>query len=467
MSDQHVDQIYRQKLSDGAVPVPADLWMKIEPHLPTPGKSHRRIIYWIIGLGILLAAGALIWKTLADLNAPEKVASTHIPLIRSADDAVSETVNANSAYLIPSTPTNETSVLITESILSQEKFSSTLRQPKPSHIVPTASITNTVVNLSGSVSASDIPSALSSSSLADDNAIQAIEEADVSRPLGVKADARFNSSLLSSGIFLLPSSAQRKLPDPAKDCYSFGSRRNKGNGLLFAEVYAGPGFSTRNLTSRAEDVSAYIAQRDSTESSKMTWNAGLRVGYLHRSGVSLRIGAHYTQAIELFDYVNGSWSQWITQLDTIFDGGGNIVSIDTVLVNQTGKRVKTTHNRYHTIDIPVLLGYQVQQGNWSYGIQAGPVFNITSIKKGDILSPAGDPVSISDDNDMEYPAFKDKLGLSIYASAHLAKRIGYRTWLYAEPYFQKRLSAITLDSYPIDQRQSHIGLSLGLRVTLY
>jgi hypothetical protein len=267
------------------------------------------------------------------------------------------------------------------------------------------------------------------------------------------------------GDFELAQSA-RALPDPSKDCYDFGGRRSGGKGVWLVEAYTGPTFSTRNLTSRLEDVSSYIARRDSTESARMSWHAGLRVGYVTGSGLSVRLGAHYTVVNELFDFFDGSFSQTTTRIDTFYDASGFIVDIDTIIVTQTGKRIKTTHNHFHTIDIPLLIGYQTSRDHWTYGIQAGPVFNLLHAKKGDMFSVADTIVSFTDSDPTPYPAYKDQLGLSIYASLHIGRRIGYRTMVYLEPHLQHRLRSVTQDAYPVEQKQTNIGLSLGLRVGL-
>jgi hypothetical protein len=283
----------------------------------------------------------------------------------------------------------------------------------------------------------------------------------------VDEKSTYGSFRLANTFLLLATERPRALPDPAKDCYSFGRKGSGGNqGVLFGEAYLGPTFGSRKLTSRAEDVSSYITARDSTESSRLSWHGGLRLGYLHRSGLTLRIGGHYTVVNELFDYFDGTSTGTVIRMDTIRDAGGNIIRIMTDTISVSGQRIKKTHNRYHTIDIPVLVGYQFIQNDWTYGIQAGPVFNAAFMKKGDILDPSGVPVTITDNADAEYPAYKDKLGLSIYVAAHIAKRIGYRTYVYAEPYLQRRLKGLTLDTYPIEQRQTNVGLSLGVRFIL-
>lgn len=460
MSNQRIDQMFKQKLGDGTMPVPAGLWNNIEPFLPEAKRRTRWGLIWLIGTGILLA-GLTYWlvsnnSQTENISITEAVAADRSSTIanQSVKTSNNESQNTVNAVLADEAETSEEISSGTISLQSNQ-LSGTQKALLASSRNSKASET------SGS---HIIHNALTESY--EQNTLLVKEGSLENAMTDLNLDHNTTTSLLTSPVLLVQDFNRRRLPDPAKDCYSFGSKGNRGNLLVFAEAYMGPGIATKKMTSREEDVSTYIAQRDSTESSRLSWHAGLRAGFLHRSGITLRVGAHYTQVNELFDYIDGTFVGSITRIDTFYDANGMIDDIDTVLVPVSGQRIKTTHNRYHTVDIPVLLGYQVSQGHWTYGLQAGPVFNLAFIKKGDILGSDGEPHSISTDADDEYPAYKDKLGLSIYAAAHIGHRIGYRTTLYAEPYVQHRMKTLTLDTYPIDQRQTNIGLSIGLRVVL-
>ncbi|MDX1407016.1 MAG: hypothetical protein R3330_02755, partial [Saprospiraceae bacterium] len=248
------------------------------------------------------------------------------------------------------------------------------------------------------------------------------------------------------------------------ECYSFGKR---GLGHFEIDIYSGPSFATKSMTSRSEGVRDYILSRDTTEFNRLGFHIGARAAYHHPSGFFARAGIQYTQLNERFDYENGSSTQTIITTDTIYDAMGNVVDIVLDTVVTTGTRIKKTYNRFHFVDVPVLLGYQMENLDWAYGIQAGPVFNVAFARKGDILAPNGVPGSFSDQQSSDYHAvFKDQLGLSIYGSIYAQKRIGEALYAFIEPHVLHRLKSITLDSYPIDQRQTSMGLSLGVRLKL-
>ncbi|HLF64970.1 MAG TPA: hypothetical protein VI603_14495 [Saprospiraceae bacterium] len=456
MSDHYIDKIFRAKLTDGTMTVPENLWKTIEPHLPSQHKRDRWGLIWFFGAGGLLISAIAAWWILTGVSESVETQSseTEVTSLTTPSSDVSSDVAAN-------TPTQLSSSSIA---LAANSSSNLLSQFSPSRSSGQSKDVVPLMNTGTDVSTQNDRATPTESESTDTldlvrKSLPAVASFSVLNSRTHFIDLRTSPMLLTYPIL-------RKLPDPAKDCYRFGKKNSGSGGVLFAEAYAGPGFASRNLSSRSEDVSSYIISRDSTEASRLSWNAGLRLGYWHHSGITVRIGGHYTQVNELFEYFNGSSTGSIIISDTIRDAQGNIIEIrpDTILVS--GQRFIKTHNRYHTIDIPLLLGYQVAHGNWTYGMHAGPVFNVAFIRKGDILAPDGKPVSISGNDANEYPAFRDKLGLSIYGSAHIGYRIGYRMWLYGEPYVHHRLNSLTLDSYPIDQRQTNIGLSVGLRVTL-
>lgn len=449
------------------MPVPENLWSQIEPFLPSEKRRNRWGLIWLTGVGVLAMAALILWISSME-NKTEKVTLPESASLSQVNaSTTSDQINADNEATITTSRQSGNGNIEKQNLLTSAIERNSSKANNASKSNKASGLNKVIADQFPASTTIDVEGSEVSAIRLDSKSLSEFDNAQ-DQSIGLNMKEEMLTHRLSLKTPFLALSEKRKLPDPTKDCYSFGRKGSKGGGgVLFAEVYTGPTISTRKLSSRAEDVSTYIAQRDSTESSRLSWHAGLRLGYWHHSGITARIGAHYTQVNERFDYVNGSFVGSVTRIDTFFDSGGNIIDIDTVLVPVSGQRIKTTHNRYHTVDIPLLLGYQVSQNNWTFGIQAGPVFNVAFVKKGDILSPIdGEPVSISDNKPMQYPAYKDKLGMSIYASAHIAHRIGYRTLVYAEPHLHHRLKTLTLDSYPIDQRQTNIGLSIGLRVVL-
>lgn len=432
MSDHAFDKVFRRKAGDGVMPVPAGMWESIEARLPAPRRDRRPVFFWIGGAGVLAVASFLWWKM--DSAIQHEMRAT-------------ETVDMETAYNPPTEalaiPVSVESNKINDNDLTVSAIPTGTRYTDArSH---TGNATRRMQN----------EHAHHETSL--------IETDEVQHSISPRLPE--DAEMLPSSTMLLSHVRKWKTPDPPTGCYDFGDRSGL-NGKWFVEGYTGPSFPTKQLTSRSEDVSSYIAMRNASEFTKLSWHGGVRGGFRHHSGLSVRTGAHYTHVHEVFDYYNGSVTQTFQRIDSVFDAGGNIIRIDTTIVTQRGQRIKRTHNRFHSIDIPLLIGYEITHLDWNYGIQAGPVFNVAFATRGDILAPDSEPVSISSNNPNAYPAFRDNLGVGFYASVHIGRQISDRLLLYGEPYLHRCSRSLTQDSYPVDQRQTLFGLSAGLRLIL-
>lgn len=89
--------------------------------------------------------------------------------------------------------------------------------------------------------------------------------------------------------------------------------------------------------------------------------------------MSVRGGVNFSQINEKFTFNQGN----IVQVTYIINANGDTVGSYTT----TGSRYKTTINRYRSIDIPIMIGYELGNGKLHANINAGPVINIYSWQK--------------------------------------------------------------------------------------
>ena len=460
MSRSSFDRKFHEALHDHTVQPPAEAWAGIEAALPSGGSRRRFPLYgWMILAaiaGIALSA-FVIGEFGAERNDGPQLSQP------SAQDVIVNEMGVSPASQTPTTLSNKESndnnsqseAAAIQSDNNEPASSVTDSQAKPlaDHIAAAdASVSDSPTSeASGS---GDVLDAQTSN--ADDQGVEnAITEEAIAEEVSEESAAF--TPLPGVGLRSLQSSEFNPNYSMFKvtDCYDFGGK-SKGNIVL--DIYTGPTYAMRSLESRNEDVSAYINTRDSTEKSQISWHAGIRAGYEHKSGLVVRIGAHYSLVNEVFRTQRREmYYQIIT--DSMFN------PIDTILV--TGTRTKQTQNRYHAVDIPLLVGYQINNGDWDFGIHAGPTFNLLFKAKGDMLDPTGEISSFSDTEDPNYsPVFKDRLGISIYGGLYASRRIGSNLYAFFEPHVLHRLESLTLDNYPIDQRQTQISLSVGLRYKL-
>jgi hypothetical protein len=171
--------------------------------------------------------------------------------------------------------------------------------------------------------------------------------------------------------------------------------------------------------------------------------------------MSIRAGINYSRIIEKMSTVDGNVIKVIYILDANNDTIGNYTTRVTIY--------KTNYNRYHTVDIPLLLGYEIGNGNLHANFSAGVIANIYSWQKGNTLNDTFGSVSINSNGPTSPYQFKTNMGLSFTGSFSLYGRLQERIQLVAEPYFRFSLSAANKEEITLKQKFHTVGLRLGVR----
>ena len=228
-----------------------------------------------------------------------------------------------------------------------------------------------------------------------------------------------------------------------------------GNKKYF-EFYAGPDYAFQHLQDTAN--SAYLQKRKESTSFKSGFSAGVRYTKVFNNSMSVRGGVNYSQINEKFKFNQGN----IVQVTYIINANGDTVGSYTT----TGSRYKTTINRYRTIDIPILIGYELGNGKWHANINAGPVINIYSWQKGDVLDASGNPVSITTGKSSSPYQFKTNAGIGFMGAASVYYKLNDRLHIMAEPYFRYNLSQMNKERITLKQKYQTAGLRLGIRLDL-
>ena len=246
------------------------------------------------------------------------------------------------------------------------------------------------------------------------------------------------------------------------DCPDFSdSKRN-----WYVEVFGAIDFPSKKLEQNI-GKSGFIEQKDSTEKFLMSWSAGFRIGKYISNSWSLKTGLQFSQLNEEFNYHNEQERRITTVITirSIIRGPGDTLFIsDSSQVEVTGVRTKTTYNRYYNLDIPLLVSYEIRNPGLSFSVQGGPIFNISSRFKGDMIDTTGLPFSSSGKD----PAtqFKSSLGLGLYAGVSVIKAINEDFDIFAEPYYRRYLNNQASEAAPFQQYLSNWGIQFGIRYSL-
>lgn len=431
MSHHPIDDIFRRKLTESTPEAPMHLWERIDQKRDWKHKlrNQLRLRGWPIGAGLLftaITATALILS----LNGSTEIQSFPIP---QNGKAIAQAEISTPAPIIKEKPIKK----ITKADLPPKQK---LKQ-----------------QITG-ISSSPILAVL------DDNDpfVKATPETTIENALDKKvengADARFASlSMLNSAPALLESRFGLGgifKRDP--ECAKF----SKGSIHFYVDILASPDLTFRQLDAKNPVYNDYAESREATESLEYTFSTGLRLSAVSGFGLALRTGINYSQISEKFEYFNGS--EVNTDIRDIYGPNGEFLRTDTIVT--VGRRYKTTYNKYRTLDVPILLGYELDYKKFTFSLNGGAYVNLIFKQKGDFLSPQDlQPVNFSSNNPNAFPAFKNRLGLGWYGSISVQYQLKPNLQLLLEPHFKMYPKSVTQAQYIVDQRYVSTGLFVGIR----
>jgi hypothetical protein len=227
----------------------------------------------------------------------------------------------------------------------------------------------------------------------------------------------------------------------------------------YIEAYISPDYGIRTLTdSSKSNNSAYLQQRKQSTGFSTAFSAGFRYTKVLKSGISVAAGLNYSQINERFTVAEN-----IFLIETHYDNRGNIIGTDTV----SGKQYKTTHNHYHSVDVPLLLGYEMGNDRIHINVNAGPIMNIYSWQHGELLSQDSIPESISSGKSSSLAdQYKTNIGLGITGGVSVFYKLNDQLHIFAEPYFRYNFGSMNNSQSPIQQKYTTVGLHVGLRLDI-
>jgi hypothetical protein len=228
----------------------------------------------------------------------------------------------------------------------------------------------------------------------------------------------------------------------------------------YLEAYISPDYGIRTLTDTSKSSGALLQQRKQSTNFSSAFSAGVRYTKVLKSGISFAGGLNYSQINEKLSYTqnNGSQIAVITSSTT-----GDTIRIDTI----SGIVHKTSYNHYHSIDVPVLIGYEMGNDKIHINVNAGPIMNIYSWQHGDVLSQDSLPVSINSGKSSSIAyQYKTNIGLGITGGVSVFYKLNDQLHIYAEPYFRYNFSSMTNSESPIQQKYTTVGMHIGLRLDI-
>ncbi|CAN5892639.1 hypothetical protein BH11BAC4_BH11BAC4_05630 [soil metagenome] len=263
--------------------------------------------------------------------------------------------------------------------------------------------------------------------------------------------------LLNLGLLRAEKNITTKVKKPALNFINVPcpeSEKDAAGNKRYFEIYGGPDYAFRSLTDTGNSM--YLEKRKESTKFSSAFSVGIRYTKVFNNGMSFRTGINYSQINEKFKYAQGNIIQVIYIVDSNGDTTGSYTS--------SGTRYKTTFNKFRTIDVPLLIGYELGNGRWHANFNAGAIVNVYSWQKGDVLDIALKPISITTGKGSSPYQFKTNVGVGFLGSVSLYYKVSNRLHFLAEPYFRYNFTAASKADLTLKQKYSTAGLRLGVRI---
>lgn len=193
----------------------------------------------------------------------------------------------------------------------------------------------------------------------------------------------------------------------------------------------------------SEYLTQYIIDRKKSENYKLTTSLQLRYSLVHHTGIALSAGITYTRIME--------------------NVAPNNTDRSIAFINQLG-----SNNNFTLVDIPISLGYEWEQEDYTLSIRAGVLFNLMyrANKDGYILTYQDDDddiIPFSIDDDLYIPVFKNQLEMGYIASIAWHRQFNDNVALIIEPQARFYNKSVTVSTYQLSQKYFFLGASASLR----
>lgn len=471
MTDNQFDNFFREKLKDHTAPVPDGLWEKIRPENEKRPKGF--FLRKINGTGLMVAAllvgtviiGLLIYHYQSAVPAADAVLNQ--PKTNSNSNLNISTSENNST--LQSTPNHP--IIKVDSMIEIVEDPATHFDENAIALEPTKEATSQEIALNDATPivnpSLQIIQTNNQVNSATDNALDGSnyvaahvnQEALYFNPTSLtSANGKVNKNLAANG-------HDKFIKSTIIICPTNRGRSNSFNSDWGLELFVSPDYSIKSVTNISASQQ-YLDKKDSSEQMQIGYSAGFRLVKPLNEHILLKTGFQYSQMNQKFTYRNENEIKTTTVITTrsiIRSPGDTVLVTDTSTLQQIGYSVKNIHNHYRSIDIPLTLGYQFGNDDLSIGINAGVIFNVSSWYQGEILDTSLTSVPISK---VSSSIYKSNIGMGLYSSISVLKRINENTQLFFEPYFRYNLSNMTNSQSPYNQKFQVGGLAIGLRFSL-
>ncbi len=231
------------------------------------------------------------------------------------------------------------------------------------------------------------------------------------------------------------------------------AEKNVAGNKQYVEIYGGPDFIYKNYSDTAN--SEYLQTRKASTGINYAYSAGLRYTKVFNNGVSLRTGLNYSQINENLTAKKGFVLEQVYVVNNIGD--------TTSSYTKKTLQYERSKNIYRSMDVPLMMGYELGNGRLHTNISTGVLINIFSKQSGSVLDKEGKAVDITSGKTASIYQYKTNAGISLLGSLSVYYKLNDKLHIMAEPYFRYSLSSFTKPDITLKEKFHTVGVKFGLR----
>lgn len=211
------------------------------------------------------------------------------------------------------------------------------------------------------------------------------------------------------------------------------------NPWLWLDIVAAPSYIIKNINTYNPDYNRYLAERHLSEQSRFGYTIGFRTSFRLHDVSEIRTGLLYSRITENFEYQSK---------------------------NDPNSPVVSHRNKYHFIDIPLLIGYREDRKEFDFNINLGAMINLSFMQEGLILDAVNQETIVDLNETSLGPVFRSSAGLSLFGSIGYNYKFSDKVHLLLEPSLKYMVRPVNSYDFPIRQRFHMFGITTGLRMNI-
>ena len=472
MTDKLFDQFIKSRLEQHDSGAPMHVWERIKDDKDRKPKGF--FVWW--NRYLLLLGGLLLTAVITYMLLNTDKTSKGITDVKSTTESAEQQDASAGTHTLTQPQTNGTDKKLPSTENQIQKTNTETNTDRSNQITTTETTQSSSTNVAAtqrsqqrktSTSVQILPGSFSSaknrntSSLnTQSNSASADDAAATSMQDQVLAMSGFSRNTDSKPKLKL---GNISMPQNKPTCPTINGPRRRD---FYLEAYVSPDYNVRSLET-SNTPGNYVADRNAIENYRTSFSGGVRLVKNLGEKTLLKTGINYTQINERLRLVAEN-SKQLTQIITIRtvvrSPGDTLFVRDTMYYEQTGTRYRTTYNRFRFIDVPVIFSYEFGNPDLlHFSINAGPVFNIISFYNGEVLDTSYRPLAISTKAGTNVNNWRNNIGMGMFASVSIFKKLNDRIHLFGEPYIRYNLNPVTQQNNLIKQRYLVTGMQLGIR----